>query len=411
VGDAEQRGPAIAFSCRLIRKGAERTLLTMSSNLSRRRILTVGASVALGGIAAASPGIAQAATAAASVGGAPAGREETRSLDELYQDALAESGKLVIYAGGDISSQQDATRAAFAQRFPGIALTMVVDYSKYHDVRVDNQLATNTLVPDVVQLQTLQDFTRWKAEGKLLPYRAAGFSKQYPLFRDPAGTWTTVVVSPFSFMYDVAAAGANAPKTPLDLIDPRWKGAIASSFPHDDDAVLYLFSLYQKAYGWDWVAKFAAQQPQFGRGSFSGGAAVTAKQKIIGVGTGGILIAPPTSPTRWVAPEGHPFMAWGQRAAILRGAPNPTAAKLYLNWRLSPAFQQASGTGWSVRTDIVPAGGLKPVWEYPNAHLDGFPKFMEDRAGIERLKQTFALYFGEVKGDPTPGWLGLHPGR
>ncbi|MFD3621902.1 ABC transporter substrate-binding protein, partial [Streptomyces sp. NPDC058676] len=37
-------------------------------------------------------------------------------------------------------------------------------------------------------------------------------------------------------------------------------------------------------------------------------------------------------------------------------------------------------------------------------------RFMEDRAQVERLKQTFALYFGEVKGDPTPGWLGLHPG-
>jgi hypothetical protein len=36
---------------------------------------------------------------------------------------------------------------------------------------------------------------------------------------------------------------------------------------------------------------------------------------------------------------------------------------------------------------------------------------MQDRAEIERLKQTFALYFGEVQGDPSPGRLGLHPGR
>jgi hypothetical protein len=42
--------------------------------------------------------------------------------------------------------------------------------------------------------------------------------------------------------------------------------------------------------------------------------------------------------------------------------------------------------------------------------LDGFPRFMADRAEVERWKQTFALYFGEVKGAPTPGWLGLHPG-
>lgn len=41
-------------------------------------------------------------------------------------------------------------------------LNVIVDYSKFHDARIDNQLATNTLVPDVVQLQTLQDYPRWK---------------------------------------------------------------------------------------------------------------------------------------------------------------------------------------------------------------------------------------------------------
>jgi hypothetical protein len=33
------------------------------------------------------------------------------------------------------------------------------------------------------------------------------------------------------------------------------------------------------------------------------------------------------------------------------------------------------------------------------------------RAEAERWRQTFTLYFGEVHGAPTPGWLGLHPGQ
>ena len=100
--------------------------------------------------------------------------------------------------------------------------------------------------------------------------------------------------------------------------------------------------------------------------------------------------------------DGHPFMAWGQRAAILKQAANPTAAKLYLNWQLSTERQRPSTAGPCAPTSPRPAG-LKPIWEYPNANLDGFPRFMADRAEVERWKQTFALYFGEVKGDPTPG--------
>jgi hypothetical protein len=76
--------------------------------------------------------------------------EERKSLAQLYADALREGGELVIYAGGDTQDQQDATKQAFLSQFPDIKLTMVVDYSKFHDVRVDNQLATGTLVPDVV---------------------------------------------------------------------------------------------------------------------------------------------------------------------------------------------------------------------------------------------------------------------
>jgi ABC-type Fe3+ transport system substrate-binding protein len=380
----------------------------VSSFLSRRRVLATGAGAALGAGALG----AHATTAAASPAAAreASGAEETRTLDELYRAALAEGGKLVIYAGGDTPTQQDGTKAAFKDRFPDIDLTLIVDYSKYHDVRVDNQFATGTLVPDVVQLQTLQDFTRWKEQGRLLRYKPAGFSEVHQPFKDPQGAWVAVSAIAFSFMYGPAAVGSNAPRTPLDLVDPKWKGRIASSYPHDDDAVLYLYSLYARTYGWDWVAKFAAQDVRFARGSNSPGEAVAAGQKAIGVGGSGSLIAPASSPTRFVVPDGHPFMAWGQRAAILKQARNPTAAKLYLNWQLSTGQQRASFNGWSVRTDVTPPAGLKPVWEYPNGNVDGFPRFMADRAAVERWKQTFALYFGEVEGDPTPGRLGLHPG-
>ncbi len=375
------------------------------ANFSRRRML--GASGALLGAAA----LGGAIPATAATGGTASRPDETKSLDQLYADALQEGGKLVIYAGGDTPTQQDFTKQAFLSRFPGIDLTLIVDYSKYHDVRVDNQLATNTLVPDVVQLQTLQDFTRWKQAGVLRPYKPAGFSALHNRFKDPEGAWIAIGVLAFSFMYDVAAVGGSAPATPLDLVDPRWQGKIASSYPNDDDAVLFLYRLYAQKYGWDWVAKLAAQNVRFARGTNTPGEAVSSGRKAIGIGGAGSLTAPSTAATRWVVPSGHPFMAWGQRAAILAKAARPAAAKLYLNWAISPEVQTNAFNGWSVRTDVTPAGGLKPIWQYDNANLDGFPHFMADRAEVERWKQTFSLYFGEVQGAPSPGWPGLHPGR
>lgn len=380
------------------------------TSFSRRRVLGAGGAV-LGGAAV---GASFGAGARASGGhqSAAAHRpvtEERKSLKELYADAKREGGELIVYAGGDTASQEDGTKQAFLQQFPDIKLKVIVDYSKYHDARVDNQLATNTLVPDVVQFQTLQDFTRWKEQGALLPYKPAGFSALYPHFRDPDGAWVTIAVYAFSYMYH-ASLGASGPATPRDLVDPRWKGAIASSYPNDDDAVLFLYKLYAEAYGWDWVRRLAAQDIVFGRGTPTPIFAVANRQKLVGIGGAGSLTGPIVPGVKWVAPAGHPFMAWAHRAAILTRAKHPAAAKLYLNWQLSTPVQQTSFDGWSVRTDVTPAGGLKPIWKYPNAHLDEFPRFMADRAEVERWRQTFTLYFGEVQGAPTPGVLGLHPG-
>jgi ABC-type Fe3+ transport system substrate-binding protein len=374
----------------------------MTDFLSRRQALTAGTALGAAALGASLPASAQ----TVSRGGVP---QEKRTLDQLYQAARAEGGKLVVYAGGDIAAQQASVVTDFKKQFPDVDLTMVVDYSKFHDVRIDNQLATGTLVADVVHLQTLQNFPRWKKAGHLLAYKPAGFAQVYDGFKDPDGAWVSIRAIAFSFMYGIAAAGANAPQSPKELVDPRWKGQIASSYPNDDDASLYLYKLYAEKYGWDWIAKLAAQDIQFARGTHTPGLAINNKQKIIGVGASGSPVTAADATLKWVVPKSDPFMAWGQRAAILRRASHPAAAKLYLNWQLSTARQQ-NPTGWSVRTDVAVPDGLKPIWEYPNAHVAGFPKFMEDRAEAERWRQTFTLYFGEVKGDPSPGWLGLRPG-
>ncbi|KAH9189214.1 hypothetical protein AeNC1_008818, partial [Aphanomyces euteiches] len=75
-----------------------------------------------------------------------------------------------------------------------------------------------------------------------------------------------------------------------DLVDPIYKNLIASPYPHDDDAVLFVYSKYVEKYGWDWVAKFAQQNVQFKRGTNTPGEAIDAGNKSIGVSVWGQII-------------------------------------------------------------------------------------------------------------------------
>jgi ABC-type Fe3+ transport system substrate-binding protein len=328
--------------------------------------------------------------------------EESRTLDELHEAARAEGGTLTVYAGGDFAGQQDQVLEAFTQAFPDIELNMIVDYSKYHDVRIDRQIEAGTLVADVTQLQTSFDFPRWQRLGRLRNYKPVGFSRVHDLFKDPEGAWVAVAVYAFSYMYGTE----GGPAGPRDLVNPEWKGQITSSHPGDDDATLFLYKKYVDTYGWEWLEALARQDVTFRRGTNSPGDAVDAGTSRVGV-AGAHTGSPKIT---WVTPgAGDPFLAWGQRAALLHGAPHPEAAKLYLNWMLSPQMQAAGFNGWGVRTDVVAEAG--PIWSYDNAHVAEFYAFMEDRAEVERWRQSMNVSLGEVHGEPTPGSLGFRPTR
>ncbi|KAK1943184.1 hypothetical protein P3T76_005821 [Phytophthora citrophthora] len=282
---------------------------------------------------------------------------------------------------------------AFTQRFPEINFTAIVDYSKYHGVRIDNQLATDTLVPDVVALQTLQDFTRWTKNGDLLQYKPKDFSKIHSSLKEVDGAWMAYNIFTFGYLYNSTGLnGATPPSTPVNLTDTQWAGQIASTYPHDD----------VEKYGWDWVSGLAQQNVSFNRGSNVARELVNSGEKVIGVGTGG-----GGDPIVFVGGNGTEYLSWGQRVGILKKANHPAAAKLFMNWAISQETQTTMVLS-SVRTDI---NDNKPWDNIPEANMAAFPLFMEDRSKVEQWKQTFALYFGEVQGEPSPGVLDLHPGQ
>lgn len=335
---------------------------------------------------------------------------EKQSMNQLYQAALKEGGKLVVYAGGDTPEQQNGIKSAFEKRFPGMTLDTVVDYSKIHDARIDLQLANKNIVADVVQLQTLQDFPRWKAENVLLKYKPIGWDKVYKDFKDKDGAWTGVFVDAFSNVSNQSAlGGVKPPREANDYLNPALKGKIISTYPNDDDAVLFWYKQTIDRYGWSWLESLMKQQPYFVRGTQAPADDVESGKYAVTFSTDGMLKPDDSAKSRFILPEKDGFVSWAQRAAILKDAKHPAAAKLYLSWLLDKDTQQNVWYMWPVRTDVAPPAGYKHIWQYPNANLKEFERFMSDRAAVERFRAQVGLYVGDVRGESSAGILGLTP--
>lgn len=362
------------------------------------------AAIVLGVLATSGATYAAASPAASQ---SPRTTSEEAQLQKLYQEAVAEGGRLVVYAGGDKPGQADYLKDAFVKKFPKMKVDIVVDFSKNHDARVDNQIDEHHVVADVVHLQTLDDFPRWKQEGVLEKYKPVGWNKVDSRAKDKDGYYTGLFYFGFA---DVTATklGSKAPVEAQDFLKPEFKNKLVFTYPNDDDAVLYYLKQLTDKYGFGYLKKLLAQNPKFVRGTQDASDLVGTGDYVANFGSAGSW----SGLSKVTYPENSPWVAWPQTGAILKDAPHQAAAKLYLSWILSKDAQQNAIGTWSSRTDVAPPAGRKGIFDYKNMNPLGLGEFMSDRTALDRYKARINLYVGDVQGvnpsDPK-GVLGLYP--
>ncbi|KAK0113031.1 hypothetical protein ONS95_014740 [Cadophora gregata] len=322
---------------------------------------------------------------------------ENRTLDELHQAALKEGGTVTVWHGGDEKAQQDRMKAAFEARFPGLTLNITVDLSKYHDVSVDQQLASGNVYVDSIILQTLNDYPRWKSQGALLPYKPIGFDNIYEEFRDVDAYYTGFYIFSWGNTFYAKYLNGTTPLEYTDYLKPEFKDKLVLTYPNDDDAVLYQFDLIMRQYGLGWFEKLLAQNPRWVRGSATPATLIASSNGTYaatftsGVGVHGF------DPINVTFPVEGSFVSWPQTGAILKDAPHPETAKLLHSWILSEEFQNSTGT-WTVRKDLAPPAGFPSIFEMPGTDATKFSQWMSDRAAVERLRFFFEARIGSAQG-------------
>jgi ABC-type Fe3+ transport system substrate-binding protein len=358
-------------------------------------VRTMIATLLLAAAAGSAPVRAQPATPAAA---AQVERDgDGRTLQELYQAALKEGGTLTVYAGGDEVTQGFGIKAGFERQFPGMKIDVLVDLSKYHDARIEEELLRKDLKADVAHLQTLHDFDSWAARGLLLPYKPVGWDQVPDGYKDPQGRFTGLFMLSFANSYNKnLVAAENAPRDYADFLKPEFRNRIVIAYPHDDDAVLYVFEKILQKYGIGFIDQLQANGVQWVRGTQTPRDAVEAGKYAVSAGTSGSFVPVESANTRFVLPKGDPFLTWAQTGAIFKDARHPAAARLYVSWMLSLPMQSAPRQ-FPLRKDVAPTAGFKPLDQYNTSPAD-FLAFMRDRARVERLKALFERLIGPVQG-------------
>jgi ABC-type Fe3+ transport system substrate-binding protein len=332
----------------------------------------------------------------------PIALARAETLDELYAKAKQE-GALEIYGGGGKAGTQ-AAADAFMKRWPGITVTAHGDFSNVLDNEIDKQIASKHITADYLQLQTVEDYARWDKQGALMHWKPEGFDQVYDKMKGKNGAWVATNANPMLYGYNPdKVAEADVPKSALDFLKPQFKGKMVTAYPADDDATLYNFVLIERKYGTGWLKKYLANGGSFIQGHRD----VTAQVRS---GANYVLSFDTTngSQTNGPGPNGNLKVAMSAKdktpvfftgSAILKAAPHPNAAKLYLQWQLSKELQGKNPALYYPRRDIPPPAGMPPLTSprFANDYRD----FVGDGTQVAKIRARYLKITGPVVNKAT----------
>jgi ABC-type Fe3+ transport system substrate-binding protein len=319
-------------------------------------------------------------------------RAET--LDQLYEKARAE-GALTIYTGAGPSAAK-AGADAFEKRFPGIKVTAKGGFSNVLDLEIDQQLKDKKVTTDYVQFQTIQDYQRWEKAGALTHYKPEGFDQVFPSMKAQNGAWVAVNAIPLFYGYNPEKVkDTDVPKSALDFLKAQFRGHLVTAYPTDDDATLYDFYLITQRYGWSYMKKYMANQPYFIQGHRDVAARIKSGESALSFDiTNGSQSPGPGGGLKIALPAKDKIPVFFTAGGILKQAPHPNAAKLYLAWMLSKEQQARFPALYSPRRDMPTPAGLPPLTspQFANNYRD----FLGDGKRVAAIRKHYADVVGPV---------------
>jgi ABC-type Fe3+ transport system substrate-binding protein len=313
-------------------------------------------------------------------------------MNALYEAAKKE-GALSIYGGGPKQPYLDRI-ARFEKQFPGIKVNFVNGPSNVLSENIDKARAAGKPVADVALLQTIQDYVAWKKAGVLTPFKFDAWNLIPDSFKDADGLFSahSLIMIAYAHRPDLVPGEFTSAK---DILNPKYKGKVISTYPHLDDATLYHYAMIAERYGWSFWEDYAKLDSKFVRGHLGVAQSLEKGESAASLDQ----IPSGNKVSTVVIPDSEPVTLFQQTIAIFKDAPNPNAAKLYVNWYMGKdeaTFVSRDGS-WSPRPDVPPPPGMKALKDLKlNA---GYVAFITgDEKRIADLRAKFKAISGEWSG-------------
>jgi iron(III) transport system substrate-binding protein len=273
-------------------------------------------------------------------------------------------GELWWYTSLPDEPAQDFIRL-FTRKHPFLTVRLVRESTFDIIQRIQAEVDNGRVQADVLHVLDVAPFVKLKKQGQILRYESPEERFIPAQYKDP-GVWSALRLVALGIAYNTQRIQDAPPRTWTDLLQSRFKGRIALKDAQTAGSAYAHYFFLREEYGVAYWRKMAAQKPQIFKTAEESMSALQAGTVDVVSGAMDYTVDDAQrsgSPIRAVWPsDGVPVMLGP--VAILRAAPHPNAARLFIDFALSAEGQRALGRllgGYSVRADVPAPTGLPPL--------------------------------------------------
>jgi iron(III) transport system substrate-binding protein len=260
-------------------------------------------------------------------------------------EAAKKEGKASFYTALELNTSERLARA-FEAKYSGIVVRVERSGAERVYQRIVQEQSSRIYAVDVVCSTDPSHFLDWTAKDKdwVEPYVTEDMAKHFPKDqRDSNGMYATLCAWLEVIGYNTnLVKPEDAPKSYVDLLEPKWRGKICKGHPGYSGAILTNTYLWVRDLGWPYLEKLAQQKVmQLQSAADPPKKIAIGERAVMADGNDYSLEVAKLNnePVEVVHPaEGAPVIP--VPSGIFRNAPNPNAARLFQSFLFSVEAQQ-----------------------------------------------------------------------
>jgi iron(III) transport system substrate-binding protein len=308
--------------------------------------------------------------------------------DKVDLEAAKREGKVVWYTSTPVEAAQKIANLFEAKT--GIHVELFRSGGSAILRRFSQEMAARRVAVDVLTTSDPAASAEFAARDMFVAFRPANFDKIPDAAKDKDGRFVAQRLNMLAmFAREDKVAPADLPKAWKDLTDPKYKGKMVMPDPSFTALQLMVVATLSKTYGWQFYEKLRANDIMIVQGHqqvedmLKRGERVIAAEGLDSYAyddrKAGIKIAT-------IYPSDGTF-AVPSPTAIIKGSPNPNAAKAFAEFMIGDAVQSmfpADGH-YAARVDMPPPQGNPPLATLKLISVD-YDQVQRDEA---KVKDTF----------------------